>query len=195
MTHLLTKVAWDHPPTAAGYGRLVTRRTKWVALLCGSMLVSVVCLWFGLIPQARLAFIVVIVVVAPYVPVVLIAYLRRHRVAAVLRSYPWREHACSYTPRATGVQATIRIPFSETYSSAYRLIPFPMDLATIENSHPDRIWFAGDPRFGGVVSPVGGHYPVRAVPAKVPADGWLGGDDVLASRVGLRRRSGKGTQT
>ncbi|MEV6570806.1 hypothetical protein [Streptomyces sp. NPDC051577] len=173
----------------------MVRRTKWVAWLGGSMFVSIVCLWFGLVPQARLVFIVVIVFVVPYVPVVLIAYFRRHRVAAVLRSYAWREHVCSYAPRATGIQATISISFSETYSSSYRLIPFPLDLATIENSHPDRIWFAGDPRFGGVVSPVGGHYPVRAVPAKVPAEGRPGGDDVLASRVGLRRRSGKGTQT
>ncbi|MFD3544344.1 hypothetical protein ACFWUW_01770 [Streptomyces sp. NPDC058655] len=89
----------------------------------------------------------------------------------------------------------IAIPFREDYAPTFRIIPFPIALAERENDHPGRIWFAGDPRFGGVVSPVGGHYPVRVVPDKVPVEGWGGGDDALALRVGLMRRSGKATQT
>ncbi|MEU9299973.1 hypothetical protein [Streptomyces sp. NPDC048269] len=68
-------------------------------------------------------------------------------------------------------------------------------MAELENNRPDRIWFAGDPRFGGVVSPVGGHYPVRVVP-HTPRREEAGGEGFeLALRVGLVRRSGKGTRT
>ncbi|MGW0699747.1 hypothetical protein ACWD0A_10535 [Streptomyces sp. NPDC002867] len=41
--------------------------------------------------------------------------------------------------------------------------PFRCDLKHKHNAYPDRIWFAGDPACGGVLSPVGGHFPVRAV--------------------------------
>ncbi|WP_405677596.1 hypothetical protein OG239_34380 [Streptomyces sp. NBC_00868] len=132
---------------------------------------------------------------AAWVPWVAIAYCRRHRVAAILQAYPWREWPCLHPPRATGSPATIAIPFREDFTATFRIIPFPVALAELDHVHPDRIWFAGDPRFGGVVSPVGGHYPVRVVP-HTPRREECGGEGFeLALRVGLVRRSGKGTRT
>ncbi|WP_392897634.1 hypothetical protein [Streptomyces sp. LN699] len=195
MKLLLAKVAWDHPPTIAGYRRLVIRRALWLVGLGVPFLLCLVCLFFDVLRQGALLFLMGMIGFATWVPWVTIAFIRRRRVAAILRSYPWHELPCHYPRRASGNPATIAISFCEGYSPVLRIIPFPVSLAHPENTRPELIWFAGDPRYGGVVSPVGGHYPVRVVPDKVPAEGWHGGDDVLASRVGLRRRSGKGTQT
>ncbi|MFD8884353.1 hypothetical protein ACFV0H_17770 [Streptomyces erythrochromogenes] len=125
----------------------------------------------------------------------IIAYFRRHRVKAVLQAYPWCEWPCRYPRYVTGNPATIAIPFREDFTATLRILPFPIALAQLENDHPDRIWFAGDPRFGGVVSPVGGHYPVRVVP-HTPRREECGGEGFdLARRVGLVRASGKATRT
>ncbi|MDJ0382678.1 hypothetical protein [Streptomyces sp. G-G2] len=147
------------------------------------------------LPDGAFGFLLICMVTVPLLSIVFLAYLRRLRVAIVLRSYPWQEYTCSYPPRPATSPTIVSIPFSASFEPSYRVTPFPVDLARKQNAHPDRIWFAGDPRFGGVVSPVGGHYPVRVVPARVPAGGWGGGDDALARRVGLMRRGGKGTQT
>lgn len=195
MTLLLSKVAWDHPPTVLGYRQLVVRRTTWLLGLGAAFAVSLVCLCLGRFRPATLVFIPVVIGALPILPWVLITYLRRRRVAAVLRAYPWHEFPCRHPRLVAGGPATIAVSFSDGFTAHFKIIPFPIALAERENDHPDRIWFAGDPRFGGVVSPVGGHYPVRVVPDKVPAEGWIGGDDGLALRVGLMRRSGKGTQT
>ncbi|MFD3678902.1 hypothetical protein [Streptomyces sp. NPDC058613] len=195
MTIQLTKVAWDHPPTAAGYKRLVLRRAVGLIGLALPLMLTTACLWFDVMRQVAFIFAMSMIGFISWVPWMAIAYWRRHRVAAVLQAYPWCELPCLHPPRATGSPATIAIPFREDFAPTFRIVPFPIALAERENDHPDRIWFAGDPRFGGVVSPVGGHYPVRVVPDKVPPEGWSGGDDGLALRVGLMRRSGKGTQT
>ncbi|MER6314009.1 hypothetical protein ABT237_09600 [Streptomyces sp. NPDC001581] len=95
----------------------------------------------------------------------------------------------------TGSPATMDVRFGEDSTATFRIIPFPVALAALEGDQPDRIWFAGDPRFGGVVSPVGGHYPVRVVP-HTPRREECGGEGFdLARRVGLVRASGKGTRT
>ncbi|MFJ9545650.1 hypothetical protein [Streptomyces erythrochromogenes] len=142
-----------------------------------------------------MAFALIMLLVAPYLPWVIIAYIRRHRVKAVLRSYPWSEWPCRHPLRPPGSPATIAIPFREDFTATLRILPFPIALAQLENDHPDRIWFAGDPRFGGVVSPVGGHYPVRVVP-HTPRREECGGEGFdLARRVGLVRASGKATRT
>ncbi|KOV03851.1 hypothetical protein ACFCX3_29635 [Streptomyces virginiae] len=187
----LAKAAWDHPDTPLGYKRLVFRRGGWVLSLGGPPLIAVAC--FDLVPHARLACALITMLVSPLLPWVVIAYFRRHRVAAVLRAYPWREWGCRVPTRATGSPATIVITFREDPASTFRVIPFPS--AELENDPPDRIWFAGDPRFGGVVSPVGGHYPVRVVP-HTPRREECGGEGFdLARRVGLVRASGKATRT
>ncbi|MFE9632607.1 hypothetical protein [Streptomyces sp. NPDC006463] len=193
MSLALTKVAWDHPPTAVGYRRLVVRRAGWVLSLGGPPLIAFACI--DVIPHAGTGFALIAMLAAPLLPWVAIAYCRRHRVAAILQAYPWREWPCLHPPRATGSPATVAIPFREDFTATFRIIPFPVALAELDNAHPDRIWFAGDPRFGGVVSPVGGHYPVRVVP-HTPRREECGGEGFeLALRVGLVRRSGKGTRT
>ncbi|MGW2269170.1 hypothetical protein [Streptomyces yangpuensis] len=193
MSLALTKAAWDHPPTVVGYKRLVLRRLGWVASLGGPPLLALVCI--GRVPHAGTAFALITLLAAPLLPWVIIAYIRRHRVKAVLRAYPWCEWPCRHPARPPGSPATIAIPFRDDFTATLRILPFPIALAQLENDHPDRIWFAGDPRFGGVVSPVGGHYPVRVVP-HTPRREECGGEGFdLARRVGLVRASGKATRT
>ncbi|MFE7096323.1 hypothetical protein [Streptomyces erythrochromogenes] len=193
MSLSLTKVAWDHPPTTVGYKRLVVRRLGWVLSLGGPPLVALACI--NRVPHAGMAFALITLLVAPYLPWVIIAYIRRHRVKAVLRSYPWCEWPCRHPIRPPGSPATIVITFREDFTATLRILPFPIALAQLENDHPDRIWFAGDPRFGGVVSPVGGHYPVRVVPHTPRREECCGEGFDLARRVGLVRASGKATRT
>ncbi|MFJ4859633.1 MULTISPECIES: hypothetical protein [unclassified Streptomyces] len=193
MSVALIKAAWDHPPTVVGYKRLALRRLGWVLSLGGPPVAALVCI--GLVPHAGLAFALMTMLAAPMFPWVVIAYFRRRRVAAVLQAYPWRELPCRHQRRPPGSPATVAIPFGEDFTALFRIIPLPVPLATLEDGHPDRIWFAGDPRFGGVVSPVGGHYPVRVVP-HTPRREECGGEGFeLARRVGLVRGSGKGTRT
>ncbi|MFE2168684.1 hypothetical protein ACFXB3_27065 [Streptomyces sp. NPDC059447] len=193
MNASFTKVAWDHPPTVAGYRRLAMRRLGWVLCLGGPPLLALAC--FDVVPHARTGFWLITMLVAPFLPWLAIAYFRRLRVAAVLRAYPWQEWPCLHPTRPPGSPATIAIPFREDFTAMFRIIPLPVELADLGSDHPDRIWFAGDPRFGGVVSPVGGHYPVRVV-AHVPRREERGGEGFeLALRVGLVRASGKGTRT
>ncbi|MGW6979416.1 hypothetical protein ACWGE1_08215 [Streptomyces sp. NPDC054932] len=193
MSVTLTKVAWDHPATVVGYRRLVVRRFNWVLCLGGPPLTALA--FTGLTPRAGWAFALMIIVSTPYLPWVVVTYFRRRRVAAVLQAYPWRELPCRHQPRVNGSPASVAIPFREDFTAMFRIIPFPVPLALMEGDHPDRIWFAGDPRFGGVVSPVGGHYPVRVVP-HTPRREECGGEGFdLARRVGLVRGSGKGTRT
>ncbi|MFD5414183.1 hypothetical protein [Streptomyces nojiriensis] len=193
MSVTLTKAAWDHPPTVVGYKRLVIRRIGWVLSLGGPPLTALALI--DLVPHAGLAFALMTILAAPLFPWVVIAYFRRRRVAAVLQAYPWREWPCRHPRRPNGSPATIAIPFRGDFTAMFRILPFPIELATTQNDYPDRIWFAGDPRFGGVVSPVGGHYPVRVVP-HTPRREECGGEGFdLARRVGLVRGSGKGTRT
>lgn len=195
MTLLLAKVAWDHPPTVIGYKRLVHRRVVTAVGLGVPFLCACACLNFHLAQKAAVVFLLSTIGFLPWLPWAVVAYFRRHRVAAVLRSYPWTELPCLHPTRATGSPATVAITFREDFAPLFRIIPFPVLLADRENDHPGLIWFAGDPRFGGVVSPVGGHRPVRVVLDKGAGREWGGGDDALALRVGLVRRSGKATQT
>ncbi|MER7823358.1 hypothetical protein ABTX85_12440 [Streptomyces sp. NPDC096097] len=193
MSVTLTKSAWDHPSTVVGYKRLVVRRLVWV--LCLGVPPLIALSGSGVSRRAAWAFILMIISIAPYLPWVVVMYFRRRRVAAVLQAYPWREWPCHHPRRPPGSPATIAVPFREDFTAMFRVIPFPVPVAIMEGDHPDRIWFAGDPRFGGVVSPVGGHYPVRVVP-HTPRREECGGEGFeLARRVGLVRASGKATRT
>ncbi len=190
MTPLMTKVAWDHPPTRVGYQRLAFRRAAWLMGLAVPALVAGTCLGLSLMPQALLAFSSALILVVPFLPVVAVAFYRRQRIASVLQAYPWRELSYECDPQKPSLLA---IAFVDT--PTFRMFPYPIQLAVGEADGHTQIWFAGDPRFGGVVSPVGGHYPVRVVP-HVPRREECGGDGFdLALRVGLVRRSGKATRT
>ncbi|MEV7726051.1 hypothetical protein AB0P15_15060 [Streptomyces sp. NPDC087917] len=195
MTPVLTKAAWDHPPTVIGYREMVVRRVFWLAVFWVPFLISVTCLGFGYARAAQPIFVVFLLLLSmPWVPWVAIAYVRRRRVAAILRAYPWRELPCHHPAQTSGGPATIAVSFDDS-STLFRTLPFRVYLARRSDGRPDRVWFAGHPLFGGVVSPVGGHYPVRVV-AHVPRREPCGGPGfALALEVGLVRRSGKGTRT
>ncbi|MFI6283936.1 hypothetical protein ACIBCM_04100 [Streptomyces sp. NPDC051018] len=85
---------------------------------------------------------------------------------------------------------SIEIRFTQQYAPALRITWYSGDLARKRNPAPQTIWFAGDPRYGGVVSPVGGHFPVRVVP-EAPAQTVPGCGtheaDALAEQAGLLR--------
>lgn len=187
MTPLLTKFAMEHPPTAAGYKRLAANRTAWLVCMTISVTVCVACVEFGLAAKLMGC---ILLMATPGLCVTLGVYVRRQRVAAVLQAYPWQEVPYWTVP---GSPPGITIPFAENYVPTFTMLPFPEDFTD------GSIWFAGDPRFGGVVSPVGGHRPVRAVlsigSVRAPTDGSIDGDDDLARTVGIMRRSGKGTQS
>ncbi|MFE2928123.1 hypothetical protein [Streptomyces goshikiensis] len=188
MTPPLVKAAWDHPPTALGFKRLVIRRSFSLVGLGALLVVTLAGAMLELIPHGALIFICLAATTLPFLPVLLVAYVRRHRVAAILRAYPWCEVSGHHPPRTPSI---IAIRVAEDCAPTFRMFPFPIQVTDSENL----IWFAGDPRFGGVVSPVGGHRPVRVVLDKGAGREWGGGDDALALRVGLVRRSGKATQT
>ncbi|MGW7140429.1 hypothetical protein [Streptomyces xanthophaeus] len=195
MTLLLAKVAWDHPQTVIGYRRLVVRRARSLLGLGAPFLACCTCLYLDVLREFAFGFLLFTIGFITWIPWAAIAFVRRSRVADVLQGYPWQNLPCQHPRRPTGSPATILITFREDLTAMLRIIPFPVALTELENDHPGRIWFAGDPRFGGVVSPVGGHYPVRVVP-HVPRREECGGDGFdLALRVGLVRRSGKATRT
>ncbi|MGW6570863.1 hypothetical protein ACWGAN_01625 [Streptomyces sp. NPDC054945] len=195
MKSLGAKTAWRHPATVLGYKRLAVRRTIWLASLGTPFAFAAGCLMLGRLRPAAAVLLLITLGSVPWLPWVAIAYSRRHRVKAVLRAYPWQEWPCLHPRYVTGRPATITILFQENFTAMFRTIPFPVSRETLEDDHPDRIWFAGDPRFGGVVSPVGGHYPVRVVP-HTPRREECGGEGfALARRVGLVRASGKATRT
>ncbi|MFF5449258.1 hypothetical protein [Streptomyces sp. NPDC012888] len=181
----------------AGYQKLVLRRAIWLISTGIAGATAIVFLAVTTNVAVGLACLFVIMTAAVVLPITAITYWRRGRVLDILHAYPWREFSCGYPPEAPSNPTLIWVRFEDDYAPTFRIIPFPVPLAETENEHPDRIWFAGDPRFGGVVSPVGGHYPVRVVPHEGGgAAGWgRPEDDALARRVGLVRRSGKGTQT
>lgn len=164
MSVTLIKAAWDHPPTVVGYKRLALRRLGWVLSLGGPPVTALACI--GLVPHAGLAFALMTMLAAPLFPWVVIAYFRRRRVVAVLQAYPWRELQCQHQRRPPGSPATVAIPFPESNTALFRIIPLPVPLATLEDDHPDRIWFAGDPASAGSYRPSAGTTPCASCPTR-----------------------------
>ncbi|WP_433572962.1 hypothetical protein [Streptomyces sp. CA-251247] len=179
--------ALDHQPTVVGHRNLVAKRWAWLTLVICLMAFSV---YAGVGQSLRKLVGLALVSLCLYpllVWVTALALHRTRRVATILETYPWRAYPCEY-PRRTGESPkVIMIRFSDDHAPVLRFTPFSVNLAQKQNPQPDTIWFAGDPRFGGVVSPVGGHFPVRVVP-EAPAGHIPDGspeDDALAERAGL----------
>lgn len=182
-----TQAALDHPPTAEAYRRLVLKRRLWMVSV---LMLGLASGWMTTAqsPSKLMGFLMInVVVYPPCVFVAALALRRTKRVAGILGAYPWRQYPCSYPRRALESPKAIIITFHEGYAPILRISQYSGHLAQKQNLQPDTIWFAGDPRFGGVVSPVGGHFPVRVVP-EAPAGPIPDGspeDDALAERAGL----------
>ncbi|MFF8841307.1 hypothetical protein ACF08N_01035 [Streptomyces sp. NPDC015127] len=186
------KAAFDHPPTARGHRRLVVKRRIWLALIVAT---GVGWTWMGVAhpPRNVIGMIVISVLFYPLLLTVTYLALRRtRRNAAILRTYPWRAFPCEYPRRSLESPKVVVINFTDDHAPVLRFTPFSVNLREKQNPQPDMIWFAGDIRYGGVVSPVGGHFPVRVVPdapaAPVPAG--TAGEDELA-RVAELVKDGK----
>lgn len=185
----LAKAAIGHPPTAVGYRSLVLKRRLWLTgmLLLG---VAVGCTAYEQPSSRRVGFIVIAAVAyPPCLFVVALASRRTKRVAAILGTYAWGVYPCTYPRRSVDSPKSIAITFADGYRPVLRLIQYSGNLAQKQNPAPDTIWFAGDPRYGGVVSPVGGHFPVRVVPEDMGDSVPHGSpeDDALAERAELVR--------
>ena len=183
----LAKAAFDHPPTALGHRYLVFKRLAWLTLVL-SMTAATVYMGAAHPPSDTIGLIVFGLLTFPLLLWVTFMALRRtKRVAAILRTYPWRAYPCEYPSRTGERPKVIRIKFAENYAPILRFTPFSVCLAEKQNPQPDTIWFAGDPRYGGVVSPVGGHFPVRVVPEAMgeAVPGGTPEDDALAELAGL----------
>ncbi|MFF3323797.1 hypothetical protein [Streptomyces sp. NPDC002889] len=183
----LAKAALDHPPTATGQRRLVLKRRAW---LVGVLLLGVGCARMATAgPPSKMAgFIIICVLFYPLTLVVTFLALRRtRRNAAILKTYPWRAYPCEYPHRSVESPKVIMIKFTDDHAPILRFTPFSVYLKEKQNPQPEMIWFAGDIRYGGVVSPVGGHFPVRVVPdapREAVPDGTLA-EDELAERAEL----------
>ncbi|GGZ33689.1 hypothetical protein GCM10010387_29850 [Streptomyces inusitatus] len=179
--------ALRHPATAEGHRRLVARRTSW---LIAVVLLGAGAGWCATVqtPSQLPGFLVILAVCyPPCLFVTGLALRRTRRMARILALYPWQAYPCTYPRRSVESPKAIVIEFSEAYTPVLRLALHSGDLAKKQNPSPDLIWFAGDPRYGGVISPVGGHFPVRVVP-EPPGGGAPGGGtaaDVLAERAEL----------
>ncbi|MFD7556255.1 hypothetical protein [Streptomyces sp. NPDC059533] len=192
MTPVLCKVAWDHPVTVAAYKQLALRRSAWLGVVLAPTVISMVCTWSGLLPEAHGVLVTAAAATFPFLPVVFLTYRYKRRVVSVLQNYPWRELEGRHLLQTPSL---IAVRFSEDFTPTFRMTPFPIRLTCEDREGEARIWFAGDPRYGGVASAVGGQSLVRVVSDTAPLDGWAAtdGDDRLARKTGLARRSGKGT--
>ncbi|MFI2213313.1 hypothetical protein [Streptomyces sp. NPDC020141] len=183
------RAAFDHPSTTAGHRRLVVKRWAWLILVLSLAAAAV---WAGLGKPWRevVGLTVFSLCVYPLLLwVTLLALRRTARMSRILTTYPWRAYPCDYPRRSAESSRVIRIRFSEDHAPTLRLTPFTVNIAEKQNPAPTQIWFAGDPRYGGVISPVGGHFPVRVVPERlgerVPAGSPEA--DALAERAELVR--------
>ena len=139
-------------------------------------------------PSDVIGLVLLSLILYPMALVVTFLALRRtRRITSILKTYPWRTYPCEYPHRSTESPKVIMIRFAENYTPVLRFTPFSVHLAQKQNPQPDTIWFAGDPRYGGVVSPVGGHFPVRVVPEAMgeAVPSGTPEDDALAELAGL----------
>ncbi|WP_031074283.1 magnesium transporter [Streptomyces sp. NRRL S-118] len=182
---LLAKTAWEHPPTEAGYRRLVRRRTlAFLSTLVLPALAIALSTRFldgddaiGLTVMSFIGGLVTALFLGLALPGVA-------RTGRILRCYGWRAYPCTYVPRSR--EDLMVISFGPGADVVMFPAPFRCDLRAKRNDHPAYIWFAGDPRCGGVVSPVGGHYPQRVLTKESPPAAAVA--PPVAERAGLARR-------
>ncbi|MCP3818341.1 hypothetical protein NLX86_09495 [Streptomyces sp. A3M-1-3] len=183
--------ALDHPPTLMGHRRLVRRRQlELLAVICVPVSALVAALRYPasdwLISIAAVTG-VLAVTVAPLAAIGLASTTRSRR---ILRHYPWRAFTCTLLePLGEGHELHIALRSDQGREVRLQPIPFRCNVLRHAKGHPDTIWFAGDLECGGVVSPVGGHYPVRVIRyPRNTALSLLGTDSgALTEKAGLAR--------
>lgn len=184
-----TPTAFDHRPTVDAYRRVVRRRRLWVAFFLGAPVALVWCGAHLTVPESAVPLFAVTLLTSPLLVVAsTLALLHTPRMARVLRSYAWAAYPCQYSPGGRQRVGVIAVMFAPGHEVLLRTTPYRCDVRAKRNSHPDVIWFAGDPHAGGVVSPVGGRYPVRVANSALWArDPQPPPADALAERAGLAK--------
>ncbi|MFE6127359.1 hypothetical protein ACFQ6Q_03650 [Streptomyces sp. NPDC056437] len=184
-----TAPAFEHPPTAVGYRRLMLRRRMWLAaFLCLLAVLVWIAAELSLPDRAIPLFIVVLLLCPVLVLASAAALLCTPRTARILQSYVWQEYPCSYPPRGQRRDFVVVVTVAPGHEVTLHTTPYRHNLQHKRDPHPGVIWFAGDPHSGGVVSPVGGHAPLRvASTALWDRDPQLPPADAVAERAGLAR--------
>lgn len=185
----MTGTAFSHPATAAGYRRIVLRRRLWLA---GFICAPIILVWVGqqgLVPDTVIPLYGVTLLVCPLlVLITVLALAHAPRIARILQSYPWHAYPCTYPPAAQRRAFAVAITVAPGQEFRLQTTPYRHNLQHKHDPHPGVIWFAGDPHSGGVVSPVGGHAPLRvAATALWERDPQLPPADAVAERAGLAK--------
>ncbi len=184
-------VAGDTPGIADS-----VRRSIRTALAAGApvALVLVVAAFALLAQGGPLAALGVFVGILAGVSILLLSlWIRaRRKELRVLSLYPWREWPCA-TKDVRVIAAVGERAGGRRWGTAGRVTLLAPDGQSVcsfplpGNTIRDRVWFAGDPRYGGMLAAPGGMpslWVSREKPGRLPADA---ADDDLARRAGLRR--------
>lgn len=181
----MAKTALEHPATASGYRRLVRRRVLgFVSTLVLPTIAITACLTLldgdDAIGTTVLCFLIGVTAAL----VTGLALPSMPRTGRILRCYPWQAYPCRYIERSRDHLIVMQLGPDD--QAVVHPAPFRCDLQRKHNDQPTVIWFAGDPRCGGVASPVGGHYPQRVITKDSPPPSAVA--PPVAERAGLARR-------
>ncbi len=166
----LTKTAIEEPVTAAGQRRRHQRARRWSAGMC---VATVAGMTVGVLihpsdaspPMIVMSFLLGTLAIW-FASLGLFSARRAER---ILRAHPWRPVPCEYVVH-TGSSTTwqLRAQLSEEGELLLQPVPYDCNLHKRAGDYRTTIWYAGPPTGKGVVSPVGGHFPVRVIPIPEP---------------------------
>ncbi|SDJ51032.1 hypothetical protein [Streptomyces indicus] len=162
----LTKTAIDEAATAAGLKRLHARGRRWTAATAAIALAVPLLAATGVPIGVALPHAIALSLICGGAAVWLASlgvYHARHA-DRILRTYPWQTLPCEHVVHS---ENTERFRIKTTFAKDTLIlqpVPYSYKLEGRSGAHPTTIWYAGPPSGKGVVSPVGGHFPVRVVP-------------------------------
>ncbi|MGW1979654.1 hypothetical protein [Streptomyces sp. NPDC001889] len=140
-------------------------------------------------PDEAIPLLAVALLASPFPLLVsVLALIHTPRTARVLQCYAWRSYPCRYPQGSQRRSFAIAVTVAPGEEILLRTTPYRRGLGRRRSDRLDTIWFAGDPAAGGVLSPVGGARPVRALRTAL----WESGAqvppaDAQAERAGLAR--------
>ncbi|WP_433465954.1 hypothetical protein [Spirillospora sp. CA-128828] len=183
--------AWEHAPTRENVRGRARRLRLWlIATVAAAVAVVPICVLLGVPALIFVAELLLVLLALPLEATAMVALRRTER---VLRTYGWEAFPASFDMISGGAGQRVTIEFAQGHTA-----PFGGGLlnrspkARSRRAHPELVWFAGDRRFGGVTSPVGGGLPVllyRQRRAKGKAARGTAEADALARKAGLDRAS------